>query len=196
MGTVVVNDDDAPHEYLCPITLEIMMDPVMAEDGHTYERSAIEDWFNRGNATSPKTQATMGSRLLPNHTLKALLVSFKCSPRSSPSGDDAGIDNTGVGSPSSGSSRGGSDGGGSGGGASSGGGSAAAVDITIGEWLENIKPCLRVYEHAFNAYGFEDTDMLTDATEADLEEALEEVEVKSFHRKLITKAFLQERRYR
>jgi hypothetical protein len=35
----------APDEYLCPITGEMMSDPVIALDGHSYERSAIEKWF-------------------------------------------------------------------------------------------------------------------------------------------------------
>lgn len=29
----------------CPITHELMKDPVMATDGHTYEREAIMKWF-------------------------------------------------------------------------------------------------------------------------------------------------------
>lgn len=32
-------------EFLCPITFELMIDPVIASDGHTYERSAIEKWY-------------------------------------------------------------------------------------------------------------------------------------------------------
>ena len=32
-------------EYLCPITRELPVDPVMAEDGRIYERSAIEKHF-------------------------------------------------------------------------------------------------------------------------------------------------------
>mmetsp|Transcript_30212 Transcript_30212/g.88352 ORF Transcript_30212/g.88352 Transcript_30212/m.88352 type:complete len:299 (-) Transcript_30212:377-1273(-) len=32
-------------EYLCPITRELPVDPVMAEDGRIYERSAIEKYF-------------------------------------------------------------------------------------------------------------------------------------------------------
>ena len=32
-------------EYTCPITLQFPTDPVIAEDGHIYERSAIEEWF-------------------------------------------------------------------------------------------------------------------------------------------------------
>eukprot|EP00029_Vermamoeba_vermiformis_P011682 TRINITY_DN6496_c0_g1_i1.p1 TRINITY_DN6496_c0_g1~~TRINITY_DN6496_c0_g1_i1.p1 ORF type:complete len:275 (+),score=39.74 TRINITY_DN6496_c0_g1_i1:748-1572(+) len=33
---------DAPADFICPITQEIMLDPVIASDGHTYERRAIE----------------------------------------------------------------------------------------------------------------------------------------------------------
>lgn len=37
--------ESVPNEYLCPITMEIMVDPVIAMDGHTYERVAIENWL-------------------------------------------------------------------------------------------------------------------------------------------------------
>eukprot|EP00567_Pseudictyota_dubia_P001210 CAMPEP_0197464280 /NCGR_PEP_ID=MMETSP1175-20131217/63938_1 /TAXON_ID=1003142 /ORGANISM="Triceratium dubium, Strain CCMP147" /LENGTH=728 /DNA_ID=CAMNT_0043000251 /DNA_START=99 /DNA_END=2282 /DNA_ORIENTATION=+ len=40
---------------ICPITLEPIEDPVLAIDGHTYERSAIEAWI-RLNGTSPQTR--------------------------------------------------------------------------------------------------------------------------------------------
>ena len=32
-----------------------MQDPVLAGDGFSYERAAIEDWFAKGHRTSPKT---------------------------------------------------------------------------------------------------------------------------------------------
>ena len=32
---------------LCPITLEIFRDPVVAKDGHTYERQAIVEWIGK-----------------------------------------------------------------------------------------------------------------------------------------------------
>ncbi|CAG9320663.1 unnamed protein product [Blepharisma stoltei] len=44
-----------PHEYLCPITQEMMEDPVIAADGNTYERAAITSWLNRSK-TSPVTE--------------------------------------------------------------------------------------------------------------------------------------------
>ena len=47
----MISRDD---ELLCPITLEIFRDPVVASDGHTYERKAIEEWIQK-NGTSPIT---------------------------------------------------------------------------------------------------------------------------------------------
>lgn len=50
-----------------------MKDPVIALDGYTYERKAIQDWFGRGNRTSPMTRAVMDPILLPNRALKDLI---------------------------------------------------------------------------------------------------------------------------
>jgi hypothetical protein len=46
-------ENNIPQEYLCPITLEIMTDPVIAADGQTYQRESITEWLSRGNRTSP-----------------------------------------------------------------------------------------------------------------------------------------------
>ncbi|NEJ83202.1 hypothetical protein GR268_42755, partial [Rhizobium leguminosarum] len=35
-------EEPIPDECFCPITQEIMEDPVIAQDGHTYERTAIQ----------------------------------------------------------------------------------------------------------------------------------------------------------
>ena len=34
-----------PPQYLCPITGELMEDPVTTADGHAYERAAIAQWL-------------------------------------------------------------------------------------------------------------------------------------------------------
>jgi AAA+ superfamily predicted ATPase len=34
-------------ELSCPICLKLMTDPVVAEDGQTYQRQAIEQWINK-----------------------------------------------------------------------------------------------------------------------------------------------------
>jgi len=48
----------APPEFKCPITLEIMRDPVILPDGHTYERVAVEAALRR-NPVSPLTRQPM-----------------------------------------------------------------------------------------------------------------------------------------
>jgi len=44
-------------KYICPISLERFVFPVIAPDGITYEKSAIEAWINAGHQTSPVTRA-------------------------------------------------------------------------------------------------------------------------------------------
>jgi hypothetical protein len=62
--------DTVPPDFKCPITLEIMEDPVMTSDGHSYERNAIEMWF-RTQATSPRTGQPLSSKvLIPNMALR------------------------------------------------------------------------------------------------------------------------------
>jgi hypothetical protein len=66
----VVGIDD-PDEFTCPITLDIMTDPVMCSDGHTYERSAIIEWLAGGNSTSPVTNKPLPDQnLVANHKLR------------------------------------------------------------------------------------------------------------------------------
>ncbi len=56
-----------------------MEDPVIAADGHSYEREAIEDWLQY-NSTSPKTNVPLPHKgLTPNHTLRALIGDFSSS---------------------------------------------------------------------------------------------------------------------
>lgn len=68
------DDHNIPDEYLCPITREVMHDPVIAADGYTYERTAIESWLSTGRRTSPMTNGLLKhNRLTPNNTLKSLI---------------------------------------------------------------------------------------------------------------------------
>lgn len=58
--------DSIADEYVCPITSELPLDPVVAEDGKIYERAAIEEYIRtRGAAdlNSPMTNMPMGTRL-------------------------------------------------------------------------------------------------------------------------------------
>ena len=60
-------------QLTCPITMELMRDPVITADGHTYERAAIESWMQTNN-TSPLTGEPLEHRILtPNHIVRGLL---------------------------------------------------------------------------------------------------------------------------
>lgn len=59
-------------EFICPITYELMREPVVASDGHTYEKHAIEKWL-KTNFTSPRSGEPMDPILIPNINLKKLI---------------------------------------------------------------------------------------------------------------------------
>eukprot|EP00434_Breviolum_minutum_P032940 symbB.v1.2.029141.t1/scaffold3160.1/size62170/1 len=62
-----------PNEYICPISQEVMKDPVTTCDGHTYDRKSIEEWLS-GNNTSPITGLPLLNKtLIPNHSLRKLI---------------------------------------------------------------------------------------------------------------------------
>ena len=66
--------DEIPLEYLCPIRIEVFKDPVVLEDGYTYERDALEDWL-RTHTTSPMTGAPLQNKnVFPNHILRQLIL--------------------------------------------------------------------------------------------------------------------------
>ena len=66
-----------PDSLVCPLSLEIYEDPVMAADGFSYERREIELWFGRGKRTSPKTNEELPHTFLtPNRDLKSTCQDF------------------------------------------------------------------------------------------------------------------------
>merc|ERR1712099_227367 len=68
--------DHFPHDYICPITQEIMRDPVIAGDGHSYERKAIKKWFKM-SLVSPKTGAVLSHPgVTRNYTLRAAILTY------------------------------------------------------------------------------------------------------------------------
>ncbi|XP_074586130.1 U-box domain-containing protein 20-like [Curcuma longa] len=66
-----------PAHFQCPISLEIMEDPVTAPTGITYDRRSIEAWLDRGNGTCPVTSLPLGPDadllLIPNHSLRRMI---------------------------------------------------------------------------------------------------------------------------
>lgn len=63
--------------FICPITHELMRDPVIDPDGNSYEREAIEGWL-RQNGTSPITRAPLSiNDLRPNRALKQAIEDYR-----------------------------------------------------------------------------------------------------------------------
>lgn len=63
-----------PYHFRCPISLELMRDPVTVCTGQTYDRQSIESWVATGNTTCPVTRAPLSDfTLIPNHTLRRLI---------------------------------------------------------------------------------------------------------------------------
>jgi hypothetical protein len=65
-----------PQEFFCCITCEVMVDPVIAWDGHTYERDPIARWLQE-HSTSPMTGETLPDfTLRPNHSMRSQIISY------------------------------------------------------------------------------------------------------------------------
>lgn len=71
-------------DHLCPISRELMREPVTASDGHVYERASIERWIKektKGNKTvpvrSPKTGEPLESiKLIPAHMVRSQIIEW------------------------------------------------------------------------------------------------------------------------
>ncbi|XP_024968402.1 U-box domain-containing protein 4-like isoform X1 [Cynara cardunculus var. scolymus] len=66
-----------PPDFCCPLSLELMTDPVIVASGQTYERAYIHNWIDLGLTVCPKTMQTLGhTNLIPNYTVKALIANW------------------------------------------------------------------------------------------------------------------------
>jgi hypothetical protein len=150
--SVPEQEQPAPDEYYCPITTELMQNPVFASDGHTYEREAIEAWSVKGGATvlSPMTNEPLLDRVLtPNRSMRVLILDWQSARYQQESG---------------------------------------ASNMPIREWLVSVSPHLACYAAALKECGYDDTDLLLEATGGDIEEAVEELHMKKGHRRVLMNA--------
>ncbi|XP_058205335.1 E3 ubiquitin-protein ligase PUB23-like [Rhododendron vialii] len=69
---------EVPPFFLCPISLEMMKDPVTIPTGITYDRESIEKWlFTNKNKNCPVTKQVLSNPdLTPNHTLRRVIQSW------------------------------------------------------------------------------------------------------------------------
>ncbi|XP_058205331.1 E3 ubiquitin-protein ligase PUB22-like [Rhododendron vialii] len=69
---------EVPPFFLCPISLEMMKDPVTIPTGITYDRESIEKWlFTHKNKNCPVTKQVLSNPdLTPNHNLRRVIQSW------------------------------------------------------------------------------------------------------------------------
>ncbi|KAL6603897.1 hypothetical protein ACP70R_044258 [Stipagrostis hirtigluma subsp. patula] len=66
-----------PSHFICPILQEVMEDPYVAADGHTYEHRAIKAWL-RKHKISPMTKRRLPHlSIIPNHSLRVAIQQWK-----------------------------------------------------------------------------------------------------------------------
>ena len=63
-----------PPHYQCPVSMELMVDPVMVATGHTYDRPFIQRWLEQGHKTCPVTGVKLRHlELIPNFALRSAI---------------------------------------------------------------------------------------------------------------------------
>ncbi|KAG8078694.1 hypothetical protein GUJ93_ZPchr0007g4074 [Zizania palustris] len=72
-----INGVPIPSDFCCPLSLELMSDPVIVASGQTYEHVFIRKWFDLGYNICPKTRQILGhTKLIPNFTVKQLIENW------------------------------------------------------------------------------------------------------------------------
>lgn len=75
-----IQEEIIPPEFCCPITGDIMVDPVISPDGFSYEKSAITRWLSDPNNVDPLTRSPYTiSQYSSNRALKEIIERFKSS---------------------------------------------------------------------------------------------------------------------
>ncbi|XP_051133756.1 U-box domain-containing protein 17-like isoform X2 [Andrographis paniculata] len=66
-----------PKDFCCPISLDLMHDPVVISTGQTYDRTSISRWMQEGHCTCPKSgQMLAHTKLVPNRALQKLMMQW------------------------------------------------------------------------------------------------------------------------
>lgn len=66
-----------PKSFFCPITQEIMSDPMLCSDGFAYEKEAIEFWLSSNNSSPVTGAALTSTTLIPQNELKMTITSWQ-----------------------------------------------------------------------------------------------------------------------
>lgn len=72
-----------PGHFRCPISLDLMKDPVTLTTGITYDRQSIETWIEAGNITCPITNQELRElEPIPNHAIRKMIQDWCVENRS------------------------------------------------------------------------------------------------------------------
>ena len=82
--------EDSTLALKCPITMQVMTDPVTCPSGHTFEKAAIQKWL-WSSKTNPLTREPLFSRdLFPNEALKKRAEELRAAFAEAAAGSDEG----------------------------------------------------------------------------------------------------------
>lgn len=70
------NDDEVPESFICPISGEIMKDPVITPTGVSYEKANIEAWLKKKEVDPLSKKRLTVNDLIPNRSLKEAIEEF------------------------------------------------------------------------------------------------------------------------
>lgn len=74
---VTVGAGAVPEEFKCPLSKELMRDPVIIATGQTYDRPFIQKWLKSGNRICPRTQQVLSHTILtPNHLIREMIAQW------------------------------------------------------------------------------------------------------------------------
>ncbi|KAE8685299.1 U-box domain-containing protein 9 [Hibiscus syriacus] len=66
-----------PEEFKCPLSKELMRDPIILASGQTYDRPFIQKWLNAGNRTCPRTHQVLSHTILtPNYLIRTMILQW------------------------------------------------------------------------------------------------------------------------
>ncbi len=112
----ILDRDDHPSYFLCPITMEFMTDPVVLSSGQTYQRNAITEHLRRNNKDPLSNARLRNKTMTPNMSLRHAMTAYLAriaregssgsssrqgSPRASASGSSASASSASASSQSS-----------------------------------------------------------------------------------------------
>lgn len=69
--------DSLRRYFLCPITHQLMLDPVVTVDGYTYERAAITEYLRHNDCSFVTQELLPHKMVVPDHVLRGIISTYK-----------------------------------------------------------------------------------------------------------------------